>query len=503
MRPSYAVHLARGTSYIIVQNITTSAAMIVSFAILARIITPKEMGILAVLSLLSGLCQTTASLALPEAATRFVAEKLASGDKGDAAGVFYQALRTTLLLALPLGVALFVGGKSLSAQLLGDYTYSIYFQTLALDITINASVLPVLTNTMLGLQKFREVAAVGTVNALVRQSLIIVLILSLQNFVGLVIAWIIADLAASAIYAGYVLRELGKPRFDFPLRNLLKFSWPLYIGNAVSFAGMWFDRALLVAFVPLTTLGVYNVTITAFSVLVGITSAMTATLYSAYSAMQTRNHHQTLPNAVRLASRYVALVAVLPALGLMATAKPALTLFVGPAYEEGAWSLMILTGSFALGVAGPAVGPMLIALGGTRTITAITITSVALSLVAAFVLLPIWGILGAAVARGFTVVTGTLLIIYFLNRRIRVELDLEAIAKSLIAGTIMAAVVIGTQLVVYSKLLLPIYALVGVATYLLMLRLLRAVRSEDISVIRGYLGNRLAFASDLLSRILL
>jgi hypothetical protein len=47
------VHFTRGASYLVIQNLGVKAVTIVSFAILARIISPKEMGIWVILQLIS------------------------------------------------------------------------------------------------------------------------------------------------------------------------------------------------------------------------------------------------------------------------------------------------------------------------------------------------------------------------------------------------------------------------------------------------------------------
>jgi O-antigen/teichoic acid export membrane protein len=104
---------------------------------------------------------------------------------------------------------------------------------------------------------------------------------------------------------------------------------------------------------------------------------------------------------------------------------------------------------------------MLLALGETPAASAITFASVVTSLVLAFLLLPFWGVVGAAVARGFAMVLTTALTLIFLGRKIRLELDLEAIWKSLIAGGVMAVVVLGVQMFMYNRFLLRSTCLSG------------------------------------------
>ncbi len=485
-----------------IQHVVTSAAMVASFAILSRLITVKEMGVMAVLLLVNELCQVVATLALQQAATRFIAKEFAGGMKRVAASIFYQAIRTTLLLAAPLAAFVFVGANMLSVQLFGEDGYAVLFRVLAFDVLFYAGMLPVLLGALLGLQKFRETAILTIVNTLVRQSLIVLLVIFLRNFLGLVVAWVLADLVAASFYLAYVSNILGRPRFDYALGNLLSFSWPLSISNAVSFAYSWFDRALLLAFVPLATLGVYNATIIAFNVMAGIAGAIATTLFSAYSALQTRGR-QGVSDAIYLSSRHVSLIAVPLAFGLLVTAKPSLALFVGTAYVAGAESLMLLAGVFGVSLVGTVLFPVLLALGETRTASAVTITSLCVGLASSYVLVPPFGMLGAGSARGLAMSLTTMMTILVLRRTMTFRLDTELMAKSLVAGSVMAVVVWFSELLAYDPYLLPLYVFVGTATYLVMLRLLRAMRPDDLDLFRSYLGERFGWFAELIGKIVL
>lgn len=495
-----AVHVARGASYAVIQNITTYGAMAVSFAILARVVTPEEIGVLAVLTLVNGLCQAVAALSLSKTAAKFIAESV--GEKDLAGSIFYQVIRITLILGATLGLGVFLAADILSTQMLGHSAYKILFQVQAFDIVIFTGLLPVLAGAMLGFQKFKESALLGLASTFVRQSLIIILVVLLEGLLGLVVAWVISDLASASIYLAYLSRYVGRPKFDFPLNKLLNFTWPISISSMVDFAYIWFDRAMLLAFVPLTALGVYNATMMGFSALASISTAIAAILLPGYSTIQGLHERESLSDAVRLASRYLSFIVIPLAFGLMATSKPALTLFVGPAYVEGSDPLKILSVALAFTAIIAAVNPMLLALGETRALSVTTIVSVCLSVVAAFEFLPFWGILGASVARAFGMAISTGLAIMFLRRRLTIRLDIQAILKNLLAGSIMAATVAVIQVWFYSEYLLPLYILAGLATHLIMLRLVKAVGEEDIDLLRRYFGPRLGFAVTFLRCIL-
>ena len=78
----------------------------------------------------------------------------------------------------------------------------------------------------------------------------------------------------------------------------------------------------------------------------------------------------------------------------------------------------------------------------------------------------------------------------FLRRKFPVALDLEAVAKSIAASFAMVAIIELDQVLWYSKFLLPIYVVSGLAAYLLALRFLKANRPEDVDLLWKTIGRR-------------
>ncbi|MGP8128055.1 MAG: oligosaccharide flippase family protein [Candidatus Bathyarchaeia archaeon] len=497
-----AVTISRGASYLTVQTIITAVAQALAFAILARLITPSEVGILAILSLIQALAIALNGTAFSQAATTFIGE-LASDSREAASAVFYQSLRVTLLFSLPISAFVFLAAPSIASVLLGSVAQADLFRVLAVDLLVYSGALQVAIGTLLGMKRFKEAATIGSAGIILRQCLIILLIILMRNLVGLVIGWIFSDLAMLGAYAVFIVHVLGMPKKSFSFRKLISFSWPLSIGNVVNFAYSWFDRAILIAFVPLAALGVYNAAVTAFTVLVSISGSVNNALLPAYSNLQGRSGLGSCRRATWLASRYASLAIVPISFGLVATAKIALTTFVGQAYVGGTDSLAILSFFFALTAFGSVLSPMLVALSETRAVMWITVVSVLMAVASAYMLLPFFGITGASIARGLVMVASLALTIVVLRRKNAVSVDLETLWKTLVAGGVMAGVLVLVQMVVYSRILLPAYMVLGILVYLAALRLLKAVRAHDIELIHKYLGTRLSFVSKLLAAILI
>ena len=280
--------------------------------------------------------------------------------------------------------------------------------------------------------------------------------------------------------------------FGFSLKRIMGFSWPIYLSSWVGFGYNWFDRTLLLAYVPLADVGVYNVAVTAFGVMASIPGAISTALFPQYSELQGRDGMRSLEKAVSTASRYVSYVVVPLAVGLAATARPAISLFAGRAYEMGAIPLAILSLFGAVTCVRAALSDIFSIAERTKVSALLSLIVLSISVFLGILLLPSTGVLGATILRGVAMVLGLVLMLEVLRRMrlFAVGFDFEALWKSWFASFIMAGAVLGFQLLLYSKYLLPLYILAGVVVYLVMLRFLRAVRAHDIHLVKVFVGKR-------------
>lgn len=487
-----AVLVARGASFVFIQNIGSTVIQIIAFAIIARLISQVDMGILATLTLMTGLFSTLVNLGLPSAATKFMAESVGKGDRLRASGVCYQILRVTLILSIVAASLCFIFSDSISLVLLRATTYTRLFKLLSVYIVVYG-IFCGLRSSLIGLQKIREAAIFELFKLGIRQILIVWALLSGFGLFGVVVAWIIAGTINCLLYITVIFKSLGPPTFSFSLRRLLKFSYPLYFSGIVAFMYGWFDRILLLAFCPLSELGVYDVVLRAFNVLSGVTVAISTALFPKYSEIKGRYGITSIEKAIPTASRYICYTTVPLAFGLSAIAKPAISLFAGEAYAIGSKPLMILSFFFAVTCIQTALSGILLTLEKTRIAAALTVTNVAVGIILGLVLLPLFGVVGASISRGITMILGLVLNIWVLRKQIDFTLDKEAFWKSLISSFTMALVVGVFATLLYGEYLLPFYLLLGIMVYLIMLKILNAARKTDLELIRLYLGKRLEF----------
>jgi O-antigen/teichoic acid export membrane protein len=227
-------------------------------------------------------------------------------------------------------------------------------------------------------------------------------------------------------------------------------------------------------------------------------------LFPAFASIRGKlDNRRNLREAIRLATRYACFTIIPLDLLLLATAKPSITLLVGNAYVSGAAPLAIFCAADAITVFATAVAPSLLALEETVTVGATTSLAVVVGIIIEYALMPHWGIIAASAGRAVIIILIAALQTLILRRKTPLQLDLRTVTRTLIAGGVMAVLVAVVQLIYYSKFLLPLYGLVGLVTYVVMLRLLRVVDRADVDLIRSVLGGRLSIVTRFLGWVLL
>lgn len=284
---------------------------------------------------------------------------------------------------------------------------------------------------------------------------------------------------------------------------LARFSWPLFLTNIVVFLYTWFDRALLLAYITLSEVAVYNVALQAFTVLSVIPLALSTTLFPYYSEQYGRDEQQKIAAGVHGASRYIALLYTPFALGLAVTANPAITLFAGPVYVNGDAILAILSIFGGISGIAAALGGLLLVYNMTPIALLINIASVGGSMAVSTVLLPSLGAIGMAITKGTAMIVTLVLTVIALRKRITIKFDKEAFLKSWSAAIIMFGTVWLIQQIYFTRYLLPIYILVGGVTYAGALRVLKAVNRNDLQLIRSLTGKHATHLVDVLEKILM
>lgn len=500
-----SARLVRGSIYLVTQSVVTTIVGAVALAFIARILTQTEMGAVVVLTLTLGMAQVLSDLGFSGGLTKYVAQY--RGEKVDYTFMSFGAVLTKALTAGSAAALCFLAAPWLSEFALRSAEYGVLFQLLSVNV-LTLCFRTTVNNLLLGVNRIKEIAVFNVTSVLIAKISAVGFLLCGFGLVGLVIGWTLGELAYDTLGALVIMKNryvrIHPIREVLPhLKTLASFSWPLFLTNAVLFLHSWFDQALLLVYVQLNEVAIYNVAIRAFGVLALIPMALTNTLFPYYSEQRGKDEQRKIAAGVHGSSRYIALIYTPLAFGLMVTANPAITLFAGQPYAAGDTILSILCLFGALAGLVASFGNLLLVYDMTPTTLIINIAAVVGSIVMLPVLLPSFGVIGMIIVKGTALVITLVLTSIALDRRMSIRLDREALWKSWTAALGMSATLWFIQRMHFSPYLLPLYIILGGTVYAIALRLLRAVNENDINLIRSLLGEKATVVTKIVEKILI
>jgi O-antigen/teichoic acid export membrane protein len=485
--------VAVGSVYLTLQNIFSTLIGVLGYAYMARAITQEEMGVIAGVIMLCSFIQTGVDLGMCSSMAKFISEDIGRGLDYSKRMISALTLRLALILIVASQIAIF--STYVSEALFKTPAYSEVLTLASIDI-IFLSMSSLLNSVLWGLGRLKKMAIYGTSSTIIRWTAITLFLFNGYRLIGIMYGWLISDSTLLIILAMSTLKHINFSRNTMNesvklLPSMLRFSLPIYFGSIVSLLYSWYDKALILLFLPIQQLGMYDVAYKAFSVFVTISSSLGSSLLPYYGVMYGKNDHKAISEGVRRASRYMMLAIFPLASGLATVAKPVITLFAGVQYSE-AWIVLAILSAFGLvyGIL-PSFSSLLLVYGKTKTMLLLDVTSVIVSL--AFLPL-LWqlNLIGLAIMRGLTLIISFTLSYHYTSKIVKMNIDRKVALKVLISSITMALVVWTLQQTLRNNLLLPLYVIAGGIIYLALVRALKCLGKEDAQLIKAIIGERAA-----------
>jgi len=447
--------LASGTFYLALMNATQYATAFVFYIVVARVLSPSEVGSFSLLFMIMTIFNTLTLLALNNAVTKYVAESLGRGNEEEAWACSKKAFKLMLGVSLPsLALALSISPIFSSYAEVGSLEVSlILVSAFALDLINYYGAV------MYGYCMFKQVAIQNILFTLSSRFLALLLASLGLKVLGLSLGFLIGSLA-TIIFSLVVLR--GKTRSsskDFPSSKLLNFSAPIYGANVIGLLQSWLDVAVLSSVAGLGVTGTYYIAASSVAPLSVLWIPLSSALFPVLSWMNGSGYEEQVLE-VRKRTLRVATAIVLPlSVALASVSRTALFVVYGSAYAEASVPFAILALSSILSAYASIYGAELQALGRTRTIFVAGVASTAAYVLLLATITKSLGQVGAAVAR-VTMVTVCFLI---LHRRLGAKAP-ENLKRSAIAATITASALAPIEIFlrtdVYSKAFIEVLAFV-------------------------------------------
>ena len=350
-----------------------------------------------------GVLATLAGLGLPEAASRFIPEYTARQDHASLRGFLQSTPRLTLFASLGLSAL--------------GVSVALFWETHALLLLIGAGLLPVFALSSVQEGLFRALGRLPLAYALralvypalmlagaavliqadVRPSGAVLLSLAIPAaLVPLLIRW--------RVLRGVLPPDVRQARAERAYSDWFRVSVPLLLNGSFWMLLSRTDVLLLGFFVPSSEVGMYSIAVRLAGGLVFMLNAVEAVAAPMFTSIHAQGRPEALQRFVTTAARWSLWPSLVGAAVLFAFGRPILSLF-DPSFVAARPALLLLVAAQLFNAVTGPVGALLSMTGLHTRLTRIIAWTCGLNLLLNAALIPLLGLLGAALATtGSTVV---------------------------------------------------------------------------------------------------
>ena len=372
-----------------VTQVVTAGVGIFNGFVLAHLLGPSAKGDYYLLTLLPSTIMVLTQLGLPQAFGFYAA-------RGETQGLTRKAVLLTAAIALP-GLAIMIALLPVlrATFMAGLESGQIVLALFALPIALNATFT---TGIVLGRQAVRWYAGINIGQVIAYSVLLVVLVAWLGLGLGGAIAvfLLVTSIQASGFLVGAIrVTAHSQGKKPVPVRDLFKYGLPIYPSTLTQFFSYRADVFMLAFLLsdPSAPLGYYSMGVSMAEMVFFFPNAVSILLFPHVAGSRREDSDRQVPMVSRVTLLMTAVfgVALVPVATLMISVLlPAFTPALPALY-------VLLPGVVALSVAKVLTG-YLSGLGRTGLTSAVTVSSFVLNVAVNIVLIPRFGILGAAAA---------------------------------------------------------------------------------------------------------
>ncbi len=229
-------------------------------------------------------------------------------------------------------------------------------------------------------------------------------------------------------------------------RSFLSISSYLFVTGIADLIIYSFDRAVLGAYRPVATVGLYEGPVRAHNLIRQIQGTLALSVMPAAAAFIASGDRQRLRDLFVRGTRYVMLVTVPLTTTFMVLSAPILHAWLGRRFESAAPAMTILLGYWLVGAASSVGGPMLIAAGRVRLVAGFVSCVAVFNLGLSLLLTPTLGLNGVVLGTSIPNLTMTPVILWVYCRTFDVPvrtLMRDALLPAYLTGAILALLEFG------------------------------------------------------------
>tara|TARA_Y100000310_G_scaffold343159_1_gene449508 strand:- start:21346 stop:22848 length:1503 start_codon:yes stop_codon:yes gene_type:complete len=486
--------IASGASILLVGAFLSKILSYVYRLIVARI-GVDQYGLLSLALAILGILVTISMMGFNQGIVRYIAYYKGKEDYSKIKGTIVFALKITLSISLVLGILVFLFSEDIAIKIFQNSNLAQILKIIifALPLTVLSTIL---IGVIEGFQKVKyEVLSKNVGENIVKISLTLILIFLGYNLLGAVIAYVIASLVTLILTLYFVQKKifpfLSKKIIALDVKKeLIKYSWPLTLTGVIMLVIAWTDTIMLGLFKSSYDVGIYNASLPTAQILYIVPYALSILFLPVLTELFAKKEMSTFRSTYKTTTKWIFMTnIILLALFVMFPDK-ILSLLFGSNYIEGSGALIILSIGFFVHFLSANSSNILLTLGRTKIyfLNALIVALVNVGL--NFLLIPKYGLIGAAIATGSAAILMTILSFsetIYITKIFPFKLNyINIMISAIIAIFATKWTIDKITLNLFSEIIIAIIILTLI--YIILLILTRSFEKEDKEIIKHLFG---------------
>ncbi|MDX8363749.1 flippase [Cytobacillus sp. IB215665] len=408
------LELIKGSSMTFILRLLSFILLYVLNFMIAKVYGAEALGIYTLSFTLLTICLTLVLLGTDTAIIRLITEYRSQYSMKQANIVFTKVMKLLIPLSVLFSVLLFILAEPIAILLFQE-------QLLIQPFRVVSIVLPFMVMTRMYSKAFRaiksitksiyfEIIGIRFGNLLI---LVFFLLLLTKDFMHIIYALSIAITitAFMSMYSWhkYIQKDEENQKLLFNqietkgLKEILQISIPMYLTSAMSLILNWTDVVMLGIFQSTSAVGVYSIVLK-LSLLISFSlSSINMIILPKFSELYWEGRKDDLIKIFHFSSRLIVWTSI-PLLFIIILFAPVLLAIFGEVYIEGVIPLIILCIGQCINACAGSVMQLLNMTGNEKLARNAIVISAATNVLGNLILIPIFGMIGAAVATSLSII---------------------------------------------------------------------------------------------------
>ncbi len=497
--------IVKGAGIVFIGFVAEYLISFIGKVIIARWLEVSSFGCIAIGTMILSFATIISQLGLNSGIIRYLPQVRGMEEKRD---IVLFAFQVSIGLSLIICAIIYYFAEIISVTIFHNSNLTEIIRIFALIIPLSVFV-NMTVSVFIGLKNAKPRTILQNITIPTGRLIFVLIMLTLGfGAVGVAYGYLLAYFAAFLLSLLYITRDTPFIKdikgFSYIRKDLLLFSLPLMISTTTVYIMTNTDTFMLGYLMSSFEVGIYNVSYSlatfahVFSVPLGI-------LFTPVFSEMLLKYDKSCEKIYRIVTKWMIVLSLPVFLVLFLFSKQVICITFGSKYSEGAIALQILVLCFFVN---PFFGPTLqalISIGESKKIMYFNLTSAILNVFLNYTLIPILGIVGAALATGMSYVILNLLYLYTLYKLTNLNPFYAASIKPLLFSVMcgVGLYILINYMCVGNMYKIIIFSLLLIITLFLSLICFGGFEKEDLSLINSIehkTGIKLGFIKKIIER---